>query len=77
MNSVLKGVRSRSIADGQRLVTRIAGSVLSVAIFLMPVFAFAQSHAIVTPGQLVWKPLVPGVEMAVVSGDPDKKAAST
>src|SRR5437899_8516023 len=23
--------------------------------------------------QLVWKPLIPGVEMAVVSGDPDKK----
>jgi len=22
---------------------------------------------------LVWKPLIPGVEMAVVSGDPDKK----
>ena len=58
--------------------------VLAVAILLMPVLAFAQgpkptaskpppSHAIVTPDQLVWKPLIPGVEMAVVSGDPDKK----
>ena len=46
---------------------------VSATIFLMPVFAFAQGHAIVTPGQLVWKPLIPGVEMAVVSGDPDKK----
>jgi hypothetical protein len=58
--------------------------VLAVVILLMPVLAFAQgakpaapnpptSHAIVTPDQLVWKPLIPGVEMAVVSGDPDKK----
>jgi mannose-6-phosphate isomerase-like protein (cupin superfamily) len=59
-------------------------SVLSFAILLIPVFTFAQdakpaakkppaSHIIVTPDQLVWKPLIPGVEMAVVSGDPDKK----
>ena len=59
-------------------------SVLAVAILLMPVFAFAQGskpagskpaarHAIVTPDQLVWKPLIPGVEMAVVAGDPDRK----
>ncbi|MGH2362843.1 MAG: hypothetical protein ACRDGM_20135 [bacterium] len=57
--------------------------VLAVAILLMPVLAFAQgpkptaskppaSHAIVTPDQLVWKPLIPGVEMAVVFGDPGK-----
>jgi mannose-6-phosphate isomerase-like protein (cupin superfamily) len=57
---------------------------LSVAILLMPVFTFAQgakpaatkpaaNHAIVTPDQLAWKPLIPGVESAVVSGDPDKK----
>jgi hypothetical protein len=39
----------------------------------MPLFALAQSHAVVAPRQLVWKPLIPGVEMAVVSGDPDKK----
>jgi hypothetical protein len=57
---------------------------LALMILLMPVLTFAQSptptpgkpprsHAIVTPDQLVWKPLIPGVEMAVVSGDPDKK----
>lgn len=57
---------------------------LSVVLLLMPVFTFAQSampaakepaanHAIVTPDQLVWKPALPGVELAVVSGDPDKK----
>lgn len=47
--------------------------VLSGTILLLPTFAFAQSPAIVTPDQLAWKPLIPGVEMAVVSGDPDKK----
>jgi hypothetical protein len=63
---------------------RVRISVLSVALLLMPVFSFAQGakptakkpppgRAIVTPDQLVWKPLIPGVEMAVVSGDPDKK----
>jgi mannose-6-phosphate isomerase-like protein (cupin superfamily) len=57
----------------RRLARGIAGSVLSIAIVLMPGFAFAQGHAIVAPDQLVWKPLIPGVEMAVVSGDPDKK----
>jgi mannose-6-phosphate isomerase-like protein (cupin superfamily) len=57
---------------------------LSVAILLMPGFTFAQGArpaaakpvaqlAIVTPDQLVWKPLIPGVESAVVSGAPDKK----
>jgi mannose-6-phosphate isomerase-like protein (cupin superfamily) len=30
-------------------------------------------HVVVAPEQLVWKPLLPGTEMAVVSGDPDKK----
>lgn len=73
MNSALKGVLSRGVADRLQLAMGIAGSVFSVAILLMPVFAFAQGHAVVTPGQLVWKPLIPGVEMAVVSGDPDKK----
>src|SRR5215510_3116411 len=52
---------------------RVRGWALSVAILLMAVSAFAQDHAVVTPGQLVWKPLIPGVEVAVVSGDPDKK----
>ena len=46
---------------------------VAVALLLMPVFVFAQSHGVVTPDQLVWKPLIPGVEMAVVSGDPDKE----
>jgi len=73
MNSVLKEILSPGIAYGRRLVRGAAGSVLAVAILLMPVFALAQSHAIVTPNQLAWKPLIPGVEMAVVSGDPDKK----
>ena len=45
------------------------------AIVLVAVFAFAQNRAIVTPDQLVWKPLIPGVEMAVVSGDPEKKGS--
>ena len=51
----------------------IARSVLSAGILLISVPAFAQGHVTVTPSQLVWKPLIPGVEMAVVSGDPDKK----
>jgi quercetin dioxygenase-like cupin family protein len=32
--------------------------------------SLAQSHPIVTPGELKWGPLLPGSEMAVVSGDP-------
>ena len=59
-------------------------TILSVAILVMPVLALAQgvkltatnppmSHDIVTPDQLVWKPLIPGAEMAVVFGDLDKK----
>jgi hypothetical protein len=58
--------------------------VFAVALLLMPGVAFPQSarpvantsaagHAVVTPDQLVWKPLIPGVESAVVFGDPDKK----
>lgn len=57
----------------QQWSTKIARWVFSPAILLIPVLAFAQGPVIVTPTQLVWKPLIPGVEMAVVSGDPDKK----
>ena len=73
MSSALEKVLSRSVADRRQLAMGVAGSVFAVAILLAPVFAFAPSHAVVTPGQLVWKPLIPGAEMAVVSGDPDKK----
>jgi len=63
---------------------RVGLRVVAVAILLVPGFTFAQGakpaaskpparHAIVTPDHLAWKPLIPGVEMAVVSGDPDKK----
>jgi hypothetical protein len=63
---------------------RVRITILSVAIFALPVLALAQgippaganpqvSHAIVALDQLVWKPIAPGVEMAVVFGDPDKK----
>ncbi|HEY3204256.1 MAG TPA: cupin domain-containing protein [Thermoanaerobaculia bacterium] len=49
---------------------------------LIPAFALAQgasptaakpSHVIVTPDQLVWRPLLPGSEIAVVAGNPDAK----
>ncbi|MGH6830024.1 MAG: cupin domain-containing protein [Methylocella sp.] len=56
---------------------------LSVAILAMPGLALAQgvmptatnppvNHDIVAPDQLVWKTLIPGAEMTVVFGDPDK-----
>jgi len=48
-------------------------SVFCVVTLLIPVLAFPQGHVIVTPSQLVWKPLIPGVEIAVISGDPDKR----
>ena len=73
MNRVLERVQSRGIADGRQAVRGIGGLVLSATILLMPVLAFAQGPVIVTPDQLAWKPLIPGVEMAVVSGDPNKK----
>jgi len=57
---------------GVNLTIAVRGALFFVAILLMPVFALAQGHAVVTPAQLVWKPLIPGVEMAVVSGDPNK-----
>jgi hypothetical protein len=58
--------------------------VVSVAILLVPLLTLAQgakptttnppaSHVIVRPDQLVWNPLQPGAEMAVVFGDLDKK----
>jgi hypothetical protein len=49
---------------------------------LVPLLALAQdakptakaaSQVIVRPDQLVWNPLIPGVEMAVVFGDLEKK----
>ena len=63
---------------------RVRLTILSVAILAMPVLALAQGmtptapippmgHGIVAPDQLVWRPLISGVEMAVVCGDPDKK----
>jgi hypothetical protein len=52
---------------------RTAQSLLATAAIMMPIFALAQGHMIVTPDQLTWRPLTPGVELAVVSGDPDKK----
>src|SRR5690242_10930439 len=35
----------------------------------------ARSHAAVLPSEIAWKPLRPGAEIAVVSGDPDKAGA--
>ena len=59
---------------------------LSITIGLLPGLTLTQDakpaakepaarHAVVTPDQLIWKPLSPGVESAVVSGDPDKKGS--
>src|SRR5712692_4099901 len=59
-----------------RVAMKVRILILSVAVVLMPIFTFGQgakpaankpaaSH-IVTPDQLVWKPLIPGVESAVV-----------
>jgi mannose-6-phosphate isomerase-like protein (cupin superfamily) len=73
MSAVVQAVLSRNVADRLQSSMRIARSVCSAAILLMPVLVFAQGHAVITPSQLVWKPLIPGVEMAVISGDPDKK----
>jgi hypothetical protein len=68
-----KEVLSRRSPDRLQSALRIVGSLLAVATLLMPGLALAQSHAITTPDQLIWKPLIPGVEVAVVSGDPDKR----
>ncbi len=72
------------VARGRVLAPRVVIPGLSVAILLMAVCTFLQSaqaaaqepapsRDIVTPDQLVWKPLIPGAEMAVVFGDLDKK----
>ena len=73
MSSILEVVLFRSAAMWWLFGMGIASSGVVVAILLISAFAFAQSHAVITSGQLVWKPLSPGVEMAIVSGDPDKK----
>ena len=73
MNIVLQILRFRSAAARSLFAAGIASSGLVVSILLISAFALAQSHAVITPSQLVWRPLIPGVEMAVVSGDPDKK----
>ena len=62
---------------------RHGSRVAAISILLMSALAVAVSgiltaeepakHAIVTPDQLVWKEILPGTEMAVVSGNPDKK----
>jgi hypothetical protein len=73
MSIVLEILRFRSADARGEFTVGIASSVSVVAVLLISAFAFAQSHAVITPSQLVWRPLIPGVEMAVVSGDPDKK----
>ena len=62
---------------------RHGNRVAAISILLMSALAVAVSglltaeesakHAIVTPEQLVWKEILPGTEMAVVSGNLDKK----
>ena len=37
-----------------------------------PTKAAAPAHQTVMPGELQWNPFMPGVEVAVVAGDPDK-----
>lgn len=52
---------------------RVLWAIVAIATLLVPGLALAQGHGMVTPEQLVWKALIPGVEMAVVAGDPGKK----
>jgi len=68
---------------GRALIKRVSMGFSSVAMLLISAFTLAQgasptaakpSHVIVTPDQLVWKPLLPGSEVAVVSGNPDAKS---
>jgi len=63
---------------------RVRFPVVALALLLMPVSTCSDGpkpttrnpparHVIVAPEQLVWKLIIPGTEMAVVSGNPDKK----
>lgn len=63
---------------------RLRLRVLAVPLLLMPVSTCMDGPrpttrnpparpVVVAPEQLVWNPLIPGADMAVVSGDPDKK----
>ncbi|MGH7252809.1 MAG: cupin domain-containing protein, partial [Nitrospiraceae bacterium] len=64
---------------------RVRISVVALPLLLMPVSTCSDGpkptaknppvrHVIVAPEQLVWKFILAGAEMAVVSGDPDKKS---
>jgi quercetin dioxygenase-like cupin family protein len=74
----------RTTQQTQHMNTTMLRVLTASTIMVMPILALAQSEksaatsppgsrGIVTPDQLVWKLLVPGVEIAVVFGDPDKK----
>ncbi|MGH8646541.1 MAG: cupin domain-containing protein [Gammaproteobacteria bacterium] len=64
---------------------RVRMPVVALALLLMPVSTCMDGprpttrknpparHIVVVPEQLVWKLILPGTEMAVVSGDPDKR----
>ncbi|MCI0724703.1 MAG: cupin domain-containing protein [Acidobacteria bacterium] len=63
---------------------RVRISIVALPLMLMPVSTCSDGprpttrnpparHVVVAPEQLVWKFIIPGAEMAVVSGDPDKK----
>ena len=63
---------------------RVRFPVLVLGLLLMPVSTCSEGprpttkrpparHVVVAPEQLVWKLILPGTEMAVVSGNPDKK----
>ena len=73
MNSLLRGVLSRGVADLLRLAIGVVGSVFSDDLSHAGVCVSRKATPSSRQDQLVWKPLIPGVEMAVVSGDPDKK----
>lgn len=64
--------------------TTILRLLTASTLLIIPILALAQSqkfpatnppggHGFVTPEQLIWKPLIADVEIAVVSGDPEKK----
>jgi len=70
---LLKGERETS-RDGARHHLRVdAPRSLRPRGGVAPVLAGAQGPIAVTPSQLVWQPAVPGIEMAVISGDPGRK----